>query len=271
MLVGCDTLSSGGTAVTGVTVSPETVSMYVGEMKVLYDTVTPSGATNKAVTWTSDAPAIATVSDNGTVKALSTGTATVTVTTTDGSYKANSIITVSNRVVSLGKDSLSLVQGETKFLEATITPYSSVSYTWASSDESIVFVGTGNLSAKSAGKATITATANDFGSPKGTCEVTVLPGGAFSSANHSATGTLSATESARWHTLYCTPGNDYSINWKEAFKVTAYGDAAGTETLNAASTSSFYLTVTTARTVYFKVESSDGSYSSYTLMYKINE
>jgi len=59
-------------------------------------TVLPVEAYNKDVTWMSDKPSVATVSDSGEVTAVSVGTATITATTKDGAKTANCIVTVSN-------------------------------------------------------------------------------------------------------------------------------------------------------------------------------
>lgn len=81
-------------AVTGVTVSPETDTIAVSETITLTATVAPENATNKAVTWSSSDDTIATVSDAGVVTGVAAGTATITVTTVDGSFTDTSEITV---------------------------------------------------------------------------------------------------------------------------------------------------------------------------------
>ncbi|GHV74758.1 hypothetical protein AGMMS49940_20600 [Spirochaetia bacterium] len=79
--------------VTGVTLNKATASIAVGANETLTATVAPANATNQAVTWSSDATAIATVAD-GVVTAVVAGTATITVTTTDGSHTAACVVTV---------------------------------------------------------------------------------------------------------------------------------------------------------------------------------
>ena len=88
--------STGGTEVnvTGVSVSPTSKTLYVGGTQQLTATVSPSDASNKAVTWKSGNTSVATVSDTGLVTAKATGTATITVTTVDGGKTATSTITV---------------------------------------------------------------------------------------------------------------------------------------------------------------------------------
>ncbi len=82
--------------VSGVSVSFSSVALLQGETSQLSAAVSPSNATNKNISWTSSNSAVATVSSNGLVSALSAGSATVTVTTQDGSKKATSLITVTS-------------------------------------------------------------------------------------------------------------------------------------------------------------------------------
>ena len=70
--------------VTGVTLSQTSASMTVGgETLTLTATVAPDDATDKTVTWATSDAAVATVAD-GVVTAVGAGTATITVTATNG-------------------------------------------------------------------------------------------------------------------------------------------------------------------------------------------
>lgn len=80
--------------VTGVLVSPTTKSIAVGADFQLVATVAPYNATDKAVTWSSDAEGVCTVSDDGIIHGVGTGDATITVTTHDGSFTATCEVTV---------------------------------------------------------------------------------------------------------------------------------------------------------------------------------
>ncbi|MCL2826373.1 MAG: Ig-like domain-containing protein, partial [Eggerthellaceae bacterium] len=80
--------------VTGVLLSDSAKSLEVGESFTLSATVNPSDATNKTVSWASSNEDIATVSSLGEVSAVGIGMATITVTTTDGGFTANCIVTV---------------------------------------------------------------------------------------------------------------------------------------------------------------------------------
>lgn len=85
--------------VTGVSVTPATGSLNINTTLQFTATVAPSNATNKSVSWSSSAPAIATVSSTGLVTGLAQGTATITATTADGGFTASTAITVTNVVV----------------------------------------------------------------------------------------------------------------------------------------------------------------------------
>ena len=73
--------------VTGITVSPTSKTMNIDATAQLTATVSPSNATNKAVTWSSSNTAVASVSSGGLVTAKAVGTATITATAKDGSGK----------------------------------------------------------------------------------------------------------------------------------------------------------------------------------------
>jgi uncharacterized protein YjdB len=80
--------------VTGVTLTPETATINVGDTQQLIARVLPADATNRNITWTSNNPAIAKVDAKGLVTGVAVGTAIITVTTADGGFRASSTITV---------------------------------------------------------------------------------------------------------------------------------------------------------------------------------
>lgn len=81
-------------SVTGVTLTPETLSMKIGESRDLTVNVEPYAAIDKTVTYTSSDSSVVTVGNTGKVKAVGAGTATVTVTTNDGNFTATCTVTV---------------------------------------------------------------------------------------------------------------------------------------------------------------------------------
>ena len=79
---------------TSVSVSPSTASVEAGSTVQLTETILPSNATDKSVTWSSSNTSVATVNSSGLVTGVSAGNATITVTTVDGSKTATCAITV---------------------------------------------------------------------------------------------------------------------------------------------------------------------------------
>ena len=82
-------------AVTGVTLNKSTTTLTVGDTETLVATIAPSNATDTAVTWTSSDDTVATVTSGGVVEGVVAGTATITVTTHDGSFTDTCEVTVS--------------------------------------------------------------------------------------------------------------------------------------------------------------------------------
>lgn len=84
-------------SVTGVSLDKATASLEIGDTLQLVETVVPSNATNKSVTWSTSSSSIATVT-NGLVTAVASGTARITVTTADGGFTAYCDVTVAAAV-----------------------------------------------------------------------------------------------------------------------------------------------------------------------------
>jgi uncharacterized protein YjdB len=81
-------------AVTGIALDQATMPLTAGGATgTLIATIAPATATNKSVTWSSSAPAVAAVVD-GVVTPLTEDTTTITVTTVDGSFTATCAVTV---------------------------------------------------------------------------------------------------------------------------------------------------------------------------------
>jgi len=175
--------SAGGStsvSVTGVSVSPATLSVAVGATAPLGATVTPSNATNKTVSWSSSNTAVATVSSSGVVTGVSAGTATVTATTVDGGKTASAAVTVTSTTipvtgVTVSPTTASVAVGSTTALTATVAPANATvkTVTWTSSDTAVATVnGSGVVTGVAAGSATVTATTQD-GSKTASSAITV--------------------------------------------------------------------------------------------------
>lgn len=115
-------------------------------------------------------PSVATISADGTVKALKVGTTRIYSYDDTGSvYKNFNLNVVPNSKVTLSKSSASISKGGNVKLTAKVTPSGSVS--WSSSNTSVASVRNGVVSGLKAGTATITA--KTAAGATATCKVTV--------------------------------------------------------------------------------------------------
>ena len=143
-----------------------TATLDVNGVLHLKATILPEEATDKTLTWTSSNSAVATVVD-GLVTALSAGTTTITVATEDGSNQTATFVinvNVPSSGITLNSNTLSMVEGATATLTATVLPANATdkTVTWASNDVTVATVNTnGTVTAVSAGATAITATTKD--------------------------------------------------------------------------------------------------------------
>ena len=164
--------------VTGVSLDRSSAEIIKGESITLTATVSPSNATDKNVIWTSSDPSVATVSQSGVITAVKAGSTTVVATTSDGGKTAacEIVVIVPVKSISLDKESMELIEGDSANLTATIGPDDATDkrITWKSSDKSIATVSSaGSVVAVRSGTVTITATTND-GGLTAECNLTVI-------------------------------------------------------------------------------------------------
>ena len=141
-------------------------NIALGSSVSLECTFTPANATNKTVTWESSDDNVATVSSDGTVVARGVGSATITVTTNDGSMTDEITVTVSAVPVTgieiVGAPS-SLKVGDAPYqLNAVISPAnaSTTTVSWISSNPSVLSVSSqGIVTVLQASEAPVTVTA----------------------------------------------------------------------------------------------------------------
>ncbi|MDE6037075.1 MAG: Ig-like domain-containing protein, partial [Duncaniella sp.] len=159
-----------------VTLNVQDITLLVGATDKLTATVSPENVTDKAIAWSSDNEAIATVDADGNVIAVAVGVANITATC--GSVSATCKVTV-NPVpassVTLNVQDITLLVGATDKLTATVSPENVTNpvITWSSDNEAIATVDAdGNVTAVAVGVANITATCGDV---TATCKVTVNP------------------------------------------------------------------------------------------------
>lgn len=79
---------------TGITLNESTRTMTAGDSFQLISVIQPENASDKAVNWSSSNPTVASVSENGLVKAVAEGTAVITAKTNSGGKTAAFQVTV---------------------------------------------------------------------------------------------------------------------------------------------------------------------------------
>ena len=172
-----------------VTITHQSLTLTIGEKQKLTSTVSPSNTTDPTVIWTSDNSNVANVSEDGTVTALTPGTATITATC--GSVSATCKVKVNPVMASgltLNLQEMTLNVGRTDKLTATVTPSNTTDKTvaWKSDNEGVATVGAdGTVSALSVGIAVITATCGNVGA---TCKVSVVKDPNENEGNGSGSG-----------------------------------------------------------------------------------
>ena len=177
--------------VTSVKLSKTKASLLHNKTLKLKATIGPKNAYNKAVVWTSENPAVATVDANGTVTAVAPGTAVIRCTAQDGSGKSGTCkVTVKKNPVTKvqltynGKAAKKLTlnyeneKGRVNGGFAGTTQPATATYpgvTWKSSNPKVIEIDgeTGAFKVVGIGKATISCIAKDSAKKKATCAITV--------------------------------------------------------------------------------------------------
>lgn len=230
-------------AVTGVTIDQMTLSLVIGTSGQLVATVAPADAADKSVAWTSSNAAVATVDSNGNVTAVAAGTATITVTTTDGAKTATCAVTVTEKsaTVSFTTSSIGKTLGDAEFTN-TLTNTGDGTVTYESSNTTVAEVNatTGSVNIKGNGETVITATVTDTEN--------------FTYATKKASYTLGVGTSTMTVTAtkYSAPydGNAHGITVNAPDGATIkYGTTEGSYTLTASPT----YTDAGTHTVYYEV------------------
>lgn len=186
--------------ITSVSLNKNNLSLVIGKTEKITATINPSDTLDsKTLTWTSSNTKVATVDANGNVKAISAGTANITVKTSNGKT-AVAKVTVTAQVaiqqttkptskpttkptnkavaitsVKINQKALSIMVGKTGKLTATITPSNTTqnkNLTWISSNTKIATVDKNGL-VKGIKKGTVNITVKTSNGKKATVKVTV--------------------------------------------------------------------------------------------------
>lgn len=145
---------------TSISFPSTVVAVEVAESRQLTPTVLPANA-EYTLTWSINDKSVATVSQNGLLTGKSKGYADLKVSADNGVYTMLRVAVSepSASSVSVTPSSISLVEGDTRYLSATVSPSSaSQSVTWTSDNTSVAKVSTsGKVTAVSPGSCRITA------------------------------------------------------------------------------------------------------------------
>ena len=115
------TIAAATTLVTKVELNKTSIQLAVGGTETLTPSFTPANANDQTVTWSIDPSGVATVSEEGVVTGVAVGTATITVTATNGTGDTNDDVTATCGVT-VGNYVAEVVSGEKhETLQAAIT------------------------------------------------------------------------------------------------------------------------------------------------------
>ena len=175
--IGLSSCSDKDVSVTGLSLNKSSLTLQKGTTETLVASISPEDASNKDILWTSKDETVATVSTTGEVKALKSGTTTITVQSIDGSYTASCQVTVFVTVtgIKLDKQELSVTEGKTLKLTPTILPEDATNkkIIWSASDNTVASVSPkGEITTYKPGIVTITATTTDQ-YKTATCKISV--------------------------------------------------------------------------------------------------
>ena len=165
--------------VESVSLDKTSLQIPIGSKATLTAIILPENATVKDVIWSSSNPSIATVgSITGEITGIAAGSTVITATTVDGHFSAQCPVQVVVPVtgITLDKNTMTISEGETQTLMATVLPDNAYNkeVVWSSSNQAVATVtGDGKVTGVSAGSAVITATTSD-GNKKATCRITVI-------------------------------------------------------------------------------------------------
>ena len=154
-----------GSKTAGVRIEEREAALYAGKEKQIIAKVIPESASDKSLTWSSSNPEVATVDENGVVKAVSSGTAVITCKTVSGGFTASCTIRVTTKPESimLNYTERDIYSTKSVVLEAIVSPAGAddKGVKWSSSNKLVATVDqNGKVTGVGTGSATITATTN---------------------------------------------------------------------------------------------------------------
>lgn len=223
--------------VSGITLNTRTAELKATETLKLEATVTPDNATDKTLRWTTNAPSIASVNQEGMVTALMVGEANITARATDGSnvYASCTVKVVPTPATGItvkAEGSTTIKATETVTLTATVQPATATDKTvnWKSSDTGVATVtDSGVVTGVAVGTATITAT-NSAGQTA-EIEIEVIPTLVDRIQLNRNTAQIKVMEGFRLTaTILPATATDKSVSWTSSDPLTVAVDNEGNVT-----------------------------------------
>ena len=214
--------------VKSISLNQTSVTIKEGKNIRLIPTVTPDNAKNNKVKWTSSDSSIASVDDKGDVVGLKSGFAYIIASCGDLTARCT-VNVVAIYVTQISRHKMKLFTGETGKLE--VLSRSGLGHLeWFSSDESVVEVDDGLVTAKAAGTATVKVV---VGANELKCEVEVFDPFRIKAVDLGlsvkwANANLGAFSEEDFGDLYCwgetTPGydNNFDVLAKDGLTWTTY-------------------------------------------------
>ncbi len=148
----------------GISLNQTELTLFTGgKSGELIAILTPDNVADVAVSWESNNPEIASVSDNGIVTPIAAGEAVITAYATNGTISASCAVTVNDAAaaesITLDKTDVSLTKfGSTVTLHESVTPAGTDGIiTWTSDNPTVAEVYDGVIVANEVGSAVITA------------------------------------------------------------------------------------------------------------------
>ena len=225
------------TPVTSITLNRNSVTLRVEEGFKLTASIMPVTATNKNHKWESSEPSVVSVDDEGYIRALALGQATVSCTAMDGSgvraeCKVTVEPTVAESVAITAEGPTTLKAEETVQLTATVLPETTTdkSVGWSSDNTAVATVSdTGLVTARAVGTATVTAT-NSAGQ-KDEIIITVVETPVASIALSQTQATLKATQTVQLTaSVLPTTATNKTLTWTTSDERVATVSPEGTVT-----------------------------------------
>ena len=162
-----------------IDLSIDNTTIQKGETKQLQVTILPMEASNHKVLYSSSNPNVATVDDKGNIRAIRSGTATITVKAEENDVQNQIEIMVYSKVTSISLDQKEIYMqiGDTFQINGNIEPDDANEKTilYSSEDNKIASIDEkGIITAHMEGETTITGTSNDNSNIKAQCKVIVV-------------------------------------------------------------------------------------------------